>query len=132
MMEMSLVQLTVMGSEPLTDFLKELHLVCLSDLQMAMLKVVLMEKGLAHLMVNCLVFLMVKCSEQPTELPTEMRLGSLLDDVMVTLMVMMMEMHSAHLTAHQLVQLLEILANIVFCPHHLSETNNIVQCHNFL
>eukprot|EP00985_Skeletonema_marinoi_P004969 scaffold2159_cov69-Skeletonema_marinoi.AAC.2 len=42
-------------------------------------------------------------------------------------MVMMMEMYSAHLTAHQLEQLLEILANIVFCPHHLSETNNILQ-----
>jgi hypothetical protein len=65
-------------------------------------------------------------------MPKELRLGLLLDDLMVTLMVMMMEMHSAHLTAHQLVQLLEILANIVFCPHHLSETNNIVQCHNFL
>ena len=62
----------------------------------------------------------------------ELRLGLLLDDLMVTLMVLMMEMHSAHLTAHQLVQLLEILANIVFCLHHLSETNNIVQCHNFL
>ena len=121
-----------MGSELQTELLKELRLVCLLGLLTVMLKVVLMEKGLAHLMVNCLVFLMVKCSEQPTEMPKELRLGLLLDDLMVTLMVLMMEMHSAHLTAHQLVQLLEILANIVFCPHHLSETNNIVQCHNFL
>ena len=56
----------------------------------------------------------------------------LLDDLMVLLKVLMMEMSSAHLTAHQLVHLLEILANILFCPRHLSETNNILQYHNFL
>jgi len=120
MMVMDLVQPTEMSLEYLRDEWMEMSLV------------VLMEKGLAHLMVSGLVQPTVKCLEKPTEMPKELRLGSLLDDLMVTLMVMMMEMHSAHLTAHQLVQLLEILANIVFCPHHLSETNNIVQCHNFL
>jgi len=43
-----------------------------------------------------------------------------------------MEMSSAHLTAHQLVHLLEILANILFCPHHRPETNNILQFHSSL
>jgi len=67
-------------------------------------------------------------------MPREMSLGLLfsLEVLMVLLKVSMMEMSSAHLTAHQLAHLLEILANILFCPRRRPQTSNILQFHSSL
>jgi len=95
------VQLMETGLANQKEKPRVLHLVCLSVELMAMLMVLLTEKGLVHLMASDWVKLMAKGLEQPKEKPKEMSLVHLSDYLMVMQTVLMMEMNLVQLTEKQ-------------------------------